>query len=104
MRNAEDKQPKKRVYAFGIVLLGGLIGGAALLGMMREQNFGFFTSGEMVHAWGRLSSVVFAAGIFAWGLREMKQASASASELAAAVIGGMIVVAGSAYLLNSLIT
>ena len=104
MSNAPDNQTTKKAYAFGIVLLGSLIGGAAVVGVLREQNFGFFTSGEIVHAWGRLSSVVFAAGIFVWGLREMKQASANATEVAAAVIGGIVLVAGSGYLLNILIT
>ena len=104
MSNAPDNQTTKKAYAFGIVLLASLIGGAALVGVVREQNFGFFTSGEMVHAWGRLSSVVFAAGIFAWGLRELRQARANTSEIAAAVIGGIAVVAGSGYLLNILIT
>jgi len=102
--NAPDKQTTKKAYSFGIVLLGSLIGGAAVVGVLREQNFGFFTSGEIVHAWGRLSSVLFAIGIFVWGLREMKQASASTGEAAAAVIAGIAVVAGSGYFLHLLIT
>ena len=97
MSKAPENQTTKKVYSFGIVLLGSLIGGAAVVGVLREQNFGFFTSGEMVHAWGRLSSLVFAIGIFMWGLREMKGANA-------AVVGGLAVIAMSGYLLEALIT
>ena len=104
MSKSPENQTTKKLYSFGIVLLGSLIGGAAVVGVLREQNFGFFTSGEMVHAWGRLSSLVLAIGIFLWGLREMKQANASSGEVAAAVVGGLAAVAASGYFLESLIT
>ena len=104
MNNAPDNQATKKLYSFGIVLLGSLIGGAAFVGVLREQNFGFFTSGEMVHAWGRLSSVLFSIAIFLWGLREMKQANAVLGEITAAAVGGIAVAAGAGFFLHSLIT